>query len=104
MCAGKVPLKVQASSVGPEQTCRQGLARVWAGKGSMLGAGSGARRWAADFALAFMLFWAMALTFGASHSHAHAPSWPVLVPAGRTPDAAPPRPAGFRAPGPTTRP
>jgi len=69
------------------------------GKVMMLGAGNraGARRWAADFALAFILFWAVALSLDASHNRAYAVSMPVLVREAITPDAAPSRPASLRA-------
>jgi hypothetical protein len=63
----------------------------------MLGVGNsaGARRWAADFALAFILFWAVALTLDASHSCAYAVSPPVLVREAITPEVAPSRPSGM---------
>jgi hypothetical protein len=69
----------------------------------MLGVGRGARRGVVDFAVAFMLFWTVALTFGAGHSHASTPSWPVLVRAVLTPGAAPARPASLGAQGPNIR-
>ena len=47
------------------------------------------RRWVADFALAFVLFWAAALGLGAAHSRAYAVPLPVLVREVMTPDAAP---------------
>jgi len=52
----------------------------------------GVRRWVADFALAFVLFWAAVLGLGAAHSRAYAVSLPVLVREVMAPDAAP-RPA-----------
>src|SRR5215813_7956260 len=55
------------------------------------------RRWVADFVLAFILFWAAALGFGAAHSRAYAVSLPVLVREVMTPDAAPASPASLRA-------
>ena len=47
------------------------------------------RRWVADFALAFVLFWAAALGLGAAHSRAYAVPLPVLVREAMTPDTAP---------------
>jgi len=55
------------------------------------------RRWVADFALAFVLFWAAALGLGAAHSRAYAVPLPVLVREVMTPDAAPSSPASLRA-------
>jgi hypothetical protein len=55
------------------------------------------RRWVADFALAFVLFWAAALGLGVAHSRAYAVSLPVLVREVMTPDAAPSSPASLRA-------
>jgi hypothetical protein len=55
------------------------------------------RRWVADFALAFVLFWAAVLGLGAAHSRAYAVSLPVLVREVMTPDAAPSSPASLRA-------
>ena len=55
------------------------------------------RRWVADFALAFVLFWAAALGFGAAHSRAYAVALPVLVREVMTADAAPASPASLRA-------
>jgi len=66
----------------------------------MLGAGNRAsvRRWVADFALAFMLFWAVALALGAVNSRAWALSLPGGVPDGAiTPDRAVARPARLGA-------
>jgi hypothetical protein len=54
----------------------------------------GVRRWVADFALAFVLFWASALGLGVAHSRAHAVSLPAFVREVMTPDAAPSSPAG----------
>ena len=50
------------------------------------------RRWVADFAVAFVLFWAAALGLGAAHSRAYAVALPVLVREVMTGDAAPARP------------
>src|SRR5690349_21130426 len=49
----------------------------------------GVRRWVADFALAFVLFWAAALGFGVAHSRAYAVPLPVLGREVVTPDAGP---------------
>lgn len=57
---------------------------------------SSVRRWVADFALAFVLFWVAALGLGATHSHAYAVSLPVLVRDVMTPGAAS-SPASLRA-------
>ena len=57
----------------------------------------GVRRWVADFALAFVLFWAAALGIGVAHNRAYAVSLPVLVREVMTPDAAPSSPASLRA-------
>src|SRR5262245_2186252 len=54
------------------------------------------RRWVADFALAFVLFWAAALGLGAAHSRAYAVALPVLV-REVTADAGPASPASLRA-------
>jgi hypothetical protein len=64
----------------------------------MLGGGKrgGLRRWAADFALAFILFWAVALSFSASHSRAYAISLPTLAKEAIRPDPALSRPASLR--------
>jgi hypothetical protein len=53
----------------------------------------GVRRWVADFALAFVLFWAAALGFGVAHSRAYAVPLPVLGREVVTPDAGPLDPA-----------
>jgi hypothetical protein len=53
----------------------------------------GVRRWVADFALAFVLFWAAVLGLGVAHSRAYAVSLPVFVREVMTPDAAPSTPA-----------
>jgi hypothetical protein len=57
----------------------------------------GAGRWVADFALAFVLFWAAALALGAAHSRAYAVSLPVFVQETIVPDVAPATPASLRA-------
>jgi hypothetical protein len=69
------------------------------GKGGMLGAGTrdGVRRWIADFALVFMLFWAVALTLGWAHSRAWATSLPVGVGDAINPDRPAARPARLGA-------
>jgi hypothetical protein len=54
------------------------------------------RRWVADFALAFVLFWAAVLGLGAAHSRAYAVSVPALVREVMTPGAAPASPASLR--------
>ena len=57
----------------------------------------GVRRWAVDFTLAFIVFWAVALSLGASHSRAYATSLPVLAREAIQPDsAAPSTPASLR--------
>jgi hypothetical protein len=56
----------------------------------------GVRRWVADFALAFVLFWAAVLGLGAAHSRAYAISLPVLVREVMASDAAPSSPANLR--------
>jgi hypothetical protein len=56
----------------------------------------GLRRWVADFALAFVLFWAAVLGLGAAHSRAYAVSLPVLVREVMATDAAPSSPASLR--------
>jgi len=66
----------------------------------MLGAGNRASvgRWVADFALAFMLFWAVALALGAAHARAWALSLPVGVPGDAiSPDRVAARPARLGA-------
>jgi hypothetical protein len=55
------------------------------------------RRWVADFALAFTLFWGAVLGFGAAHSRAYAVSLPVLVREVMTPGATPASPASLRS-------
>ena len=55
------------------------------------------RRWVADFALAFILFWAVALSFGAGQSRAYAVSLPALAKEAIMPDSAASRPASLRA-------
>jgi hypothetical protein len=59
--------------------------------------GRSVRRWVADFALAFGLFWAAALGLSAAHSRAYAVSLPVLVREAITTDAAPSSLANQRA-------
>jgi hypothetical protein len=56
----------------------------------MLGAGKkdGLGGWAADFALAFILFWAVALSFGGDHGRAYAVSLPTLAKEAILPDSA----------------
>ena len=68
------------------------------GNGIMLGAGKrgGLRREAADFALAFILFWAVVLSFDAGHSRAYAVSLPALAKEAIAPDSALSRPASLR--------
>jgi hypothetical protein len=69
------------------------------GNGIMLGAGKrgGLRRGAADFALAFILFWAVVLSFDAGHSRAYAVSLPTLAKEAILPDSAVSSPASLRA-------
>jgi len=55
----------------------------------------GARRWVADFVVAFVLFWAAALALGAAHSRAYAVSLSVLVREILLPDVAPATPASL---------
>ncbi|HET6927898.1 MAG TPA: hypothetical protein VFI48_13700 [Hyphomicrobiaceae bacterium] len=64
----------------------------------------GVRRWVADFALAFVLFWAAALGFGVAHSRAYAVPLPVLGREVVTPDAGPSDPAMNRAMNPAMNP
>ena len=69
------------------------------GKGIMLETGNsgrngGLRRWAADFALAFILFWA-ALLFNAGQSRAYAVSLPALAKEAIQPDSPVSRPASL---------
>ena len=69
------------------------------GKGTMLDTGKrgSLRRLGADFALAFALFWAVALPLSAGHTRAYAVSLPALAKEAIVPDAAVSSPAGFRA-------
>jgi hypothetical protein len=69
----------------------------------MLGSGkkAGLRRLTADFALAFILFWAVALSFGTGHSRAYAVSLPVLAKQAIVPDSAVSSPASLRPDRPT---
>jgi hypothetical protein len=60
------------------------------------GNGAGARRWVGDFALAFILFWAVVLLLDAGQSRAYAVSLPVLVREAITLDVAPSRPASLQ--------
>jgi hypothetical protein len=67
----------------------------------MLGTGnsgklSGLRRWTADFALAFILFWAVALSFSAGDNRAYAVSLPALAKEAIQSDSAMSRPASLR--------
>jgi hypothetical protein len=64
----------------------------------------GVRRWVADFALAFVLFWAAALGFGVAHSRAYAVPLPVLGREVVTPDAGPSDPAMYPAMNPAMNP
>ena len=57
----------------------------------------GVRRCVADFAWAFVLFWAAALGVGGAHSRAYAVPLPVLVREVVMPDAGPLSPATNRA-------
>ena len=65
----------------------------------MRGAGSGVRRGVVDFAMAIILFWSVALTLGAGHSHAYAIALPVLVHRASTPEPLGARPASVPAEG-----
>jgi hypothetical protein len=67
---------------------------------SMLGSAirGSARHWVADFALAFVLFWAAALALGGVHGRAYAVSLPALV---REAIPAPASSASLRANGPS---
>ena len=69
------------------------------GIGMMLGAGKkvGLRRGAMDFALALILFWAIALSFDAGQSRAYAVSLPTLAKEAIQPDSSVSTPAAFRA-------
>ena len=59
------------------------------------------RRWVADFALAFGLFWAVAWGLGAAHSRAYALPLPALVHEVMANNAAPSSPASHRADAPS---
>jgi hypothetical protein len=65
----------------------------------MLGSGKkdGLRRLGTDFALAFILFWAIALSLSAGHTPAHAVYLPVHTKDAILPDSAASRLATFRA-------
>ena len=65
----------------------------------MLGAGKkgSLRRLGADFALAFILFWAVAFSLGASHTRAYAVSLPALAKEAIPPDSAVSSPASLRS-------
>jgi hypothetical protein len=69
------------------------------GKGIMLGLGKNGslRRLGADFALAFILFWTVALSLGAGHTRAYAVSLPALAKEAILPDSPLSSPASFRA-------
>ena len=64
----------------------------------MLGAGRkvGLARWITDFAVAFVLFWAVAFALGGNHSRAYAVSLPALATEAILPDSAASSPASFR--------
>ena len=64
----------------------------------MLGSGKrdGLRRLGTDFALAFILFWAVALSLSAGHTPAHAVYLPVLAKEAILPDPAVSSPTSFR--------
>ncbi len=68
------------------------------GKGIMLGSGKRCtlRRLGADFALAFILFWAVALSLSAGHTRAYAVFLPALDTEAILPDSAVSSPASFR--------
>jgi hypothetical protein len=69
----------------------------YSGEGIMLGSRKkGGLRWAADFALAFILFWAVALLLGASQNQAYAVSLPALAKEAIMPSSAPSQPASLR--------
>lgn len=55
------------------------------------------RRLATDFALAFILFWAVALSLSAGHTRAYAVSLPELAKEALEPAASVTTPASFRA-------
>jgi hypothetical protein len=61
----------------------------------------GLRRLGADFALAFILFWAVALCLSAGHTPAHAVFLPTIAQDAIQPAPAVSRPASFRADEPT---
>ena len=69
------------------------------GKGIMLGSGKPCtlRRLGADFALAFILFWAVALSLSAGHTRAYAVFLPALAKEAIMPEPALSRPASLRA-------
>jgi hypothetical protein len=69
------------------------------GRGIMLGSGKrgGLRRLGADFALAFVLFWAVALSLSAGQTPAHAVFLPALAKEAIQPDSAVSGRASFRA-------
>jgi len=64
----------------------------------MLGSGKRCtlRRLGADFALAFILFWAVALSLSAGHTRAYAVFLPALATEAILPDSAASSPASFR--------
>jgi hypothetical protein len=68
------------------------------GKGVMPDSGKkgGLRRLGADFALAFILFWAVALTLSAGHTRAYAVYLPALAKEAILPDPIVTSPASFR--------
>jgi hypothetical protein len=68
-------------------------------KGIMTGTGntSGFRRWITDFALAFVLFWAVAFAVSISHTRAYAVPLPVLGKELIVRDSAQANNANFRA-------
>jgi hypothetical protein len=68
------------------------------GKGIMLDTGKrgSLRRLGADFALAFILFWAVALSLSAGHTPAHAVYLPALAKEAILPDSSVSKPASFR--------
>jgi hypothetical protein len=92
---------VRCFTAGDEGQARCGIADEadCDGKGViMLGAGKkgGVPRWVADFALAFILFWAVALSFDAGQSRAYAVYLPELAKEAIMPDSAASRPASLR--------
>jgi len=67
------------------------------GKGIMLGSRKkGGLRWATDFTLAFILFWAVALPLGISQNRAYALSLPALAMEAIMPPSALSKPASLR--------